>query len=103
MAQKPVTGQDRDLLERTRLLEEVGGTGYHGDLTFGGDRFSSTLIQVEDQFVTSADDQQGGAVVRASASPARSGRPPRDTIAWTSTPGSVAARNAAPAPVLAPK
>ena len=34
---------------------------------------------------------------------ARSGRPPRETTANTSTRGSAAARSAAPAPVLAPK
>lgn len=44
-----------------------------------------------------------GAVTLASRSPARSGRPPRETTATTPAPGSAAAHSAAAAPVLAPK
>ena len=44
-----------------------------------------------------------GAVTLASRSPARSGRPPRETTATIPAPGSAAAHSAAAAPVLAPK
>ena len=44
-----------------------------------------------------------GAVTCGSAAPARSGRPPRETIARTGERGAAAATSAAPAPVLAPK
>src|SRR5581483_3176385 len=44
-----------------------------------------------------------GAVTRSSAAPARSGRPPRDTMAATPRGRPAAATRAAAAPVLAPK
>ena len=44
-----------------------------------------------------------GAVTRGSASSARSGRPPRETMAPTDSGACAAATSAAPAPVLAPK
>ena len=43
-----------------------------------------------------------GARTSARRGPARSGRPPRETMAATSASGSAAAHSAAPAPVLAP-
>ena len=43
-----------------------------------------------------------GAVTRASARPARSGRPPRETTAAISSGRAAAATSAAPPPVLAP-
>src|SRR6516225_459809 len=44
-----------------------------------------------------------GALTEPSAEPARSGRPPRETIAATGSSAAAAARSAAAAPVLAPK
>jgi hypothetical protein len=44
-----------------------------------------------------------GTFTRSSASPVRSGRPPRETIVRTTFGRCAAAMRAAPAPVLAPK
>ena len=60
-------------------------------------------VQFEDHLVASAHDQQRRRAHVRQRAPARSGRPPRDTMASTLTPGSAAATSAAPAPVLAPK
>ena len=46
------------------------------------------LVQPDDSVSRAADDQQRRCTTAGSASPARSGRPPRETTAATSLPGS---------------
>jgi len=48
------------------------------------------------------DDEEVGASTSDNTLSARSGRPPRDTVAWTSLGRRTAANSAAAAPVLAP-
>ena len=100
---EPVGCQPLDLLERAGFLEQVRRAR---DDFEPRDRPHPALrffIQFDDGLVVAADDQERRRLDGASASPARSGRPPRDTTAAEISGRSAAAINAAAAPVLAPK
>ena len=100
---QPPGGEVGDPLQRTRLLEEVGGAGDDRDLVLAAQQARRALVQLQYLPVGASDDQQGRRDDRSRSSPARSGRPPRETTARISSPSRAAARNAAAAPVEAPK
>jgi hypothetical protein len=103
MPGEPAGREVRHLLERSGLLEQVGRPGNDLDPALAPELCVSLAVEVEDDLVRAAYDQQVGAWTSASRRPARSGRPPRDTIAATGGEGLAAAHSAAAAPVLAPK
>jgi predicted phosphoribosyltransferase len=84
---EPVLREFGDRPQRSRLLEQVPRAGDDRHAAGTAEGTLRLVVEVEDRGVELA----------------RSGRPPRETIASTCTFGKVAARSAAAAPVLAPK
>ena len=103
VAEKPLLGQPGDLFQCARLGEQVRCAGDDLELPGAAQPLVSLAVERQHGLVVAADDQERGAVTRGRLSPARSGRPPRETTAPTASPGRAAATRAAPAPVLAPK
>ncbi|VVM07301.1 hypothetical protein MAMC_01547 [Methylacidimicrobium cyclopophantes] len=61
VAPEPTGGQAGDLLERARLLEEMGRCRHHSQYLFAAELPQRLLIEAEDQAIGSPHDQQGGA------------------------------------------
>jgi hypothetical protein len=57
---EPDAGRCRNLLQRARLVDQVSGTGDHGDPdpAFGRNRILCPSTQAEDRLVASADGQR---------------------------------------------
>ena len=100
---EPIAGQFRYTLQSTRFFEEMRSAG--NDLQL----YLATYQRLACSFnsITAASRlptiSSVGECTRAKASPAKSGRPPREITAPTSRGHSAAATSAAPAPVLEPK
>src|SRR5215211_7260600 len=59
-AREPAGGQPRDLLERSRLLEEVRGTGYDLKSLLHAKPTQRLLVHADHGHVVAADDQERG-------------------------------------------
>ena len=103
MVGEPITGEHRNLLERVGFVEQMSGTGNHGERALARDCGLRPSIQFQRHFIASPTISSVGAWTFVSDLPARSGRPPRETTAAMFARGSAAATRAAPVPVLAPK
>ena len=101
MAEEPSRGMVDNLIERAGLFEQVGRARHDDNLAFHLQLLAGDAVELDDGRVEAPTINSVGARTRGKASPARSGRPPRETIAKTRV--SSAAARAAPAPVLAPK
>ena len=102
VSEKPLLCQPHDAFKGAGLFEEVGGSGNDLQLGLATQPAKRRAIEREHVRVGAASINRVGALTSANAAPARSGRPPRDTMAATS-PRCAAATRAAAAPVLAPK
>src|SRR5215218_5656087 len=60
VAREPAGGQPRDLLERSRLLEEVRGTGYDLQPLLHAKLIERFLVHADHGHVVAADDQERG-------------------------------------------
>ena len=103
-AQEPRPREQLDALERARLLEQVPRARHDLEHRLAAESpaapagSSSSTASSSPPTISSV-----GARTEASASSARSGRPPRETTAPTACGRLAAATSAAAAPVLAPK
>ena len=91
------------LFESARLLEEMRGPRHDFQLDGGAHARHRRPIEVSTTSSAPPTIRSVGATTRGNASPARSGRPPREITTRTSDGRSAAAIRAAAAPVLAPK
>ena len=100
---EPTRGVLDDRLQGTRFRKEMARAWNYFDRFRSRQHRERLLVQLDHAEIAAAHNQQGRVRTRFSAGPARSGRPPRDTIAPMRSPSRAAAASAAAAPVLAPK
>jgi hypothetical protein len=58
VADEPVSGQFSGRGEGSWFLEQVGGTGYHGDLVMAPQLYLGIAVEVEHEAVQSSDDEK---------------------------------------------
>src|SRR5216683_170431 len=103
MEDEPVPGQVRHLLQRARLLEQVGRARHDLQACLPRQLIHRRTAEFQDDRVVTPTISNVGWHTLPRYSPARSGRPPRETTACTRFGRTAAATSAAAAPVLAPK
>ena len=104
MAGEPVGRETGHFFQRAGFLEQVRGAGNDFQpFELRASRLSARSFIAITGSSRPPTISNVGAMTWGRASPARSGRPPRDTTALTRSGRSAAATRAAPPPVLAPK
>lgn len=103
VALEPPPRQRGNLFQCASLLEQMAGAGNNLQSLFGSQQSQGLPVEVDHQRVGAPTMSSVGAFTQGNAAAARSGRPPRETMARTDPGRRDAALRAAAAPGLAPK